>query len=112
MQSESFPVFQAVSGHSVFLLYSSSYKKIPTSCLSKKFLPNLLDLGCVGLLIIMCKKLTQAQPICPRKKKFYPKFCSYICYGISNLKKMKFNINFIPRYKVLHFHTSALVSLI
>lgn len=31
-----------------------------------------------------------------------------MCFGISNLKRTKFNINFIPRYKILHFHTLAL----
>lgn len=40
----------------------------------------------------------------PNEKKFYPKFCSYMCFGISNLKKKKFNIKFVPRYKILHFH--------
>lgn len=43
--------------------------------------------------------------MCPMKKKFYPKFCSYMCFGISNLtKKSSLISNFLPRYKILHFH--------
>jgi hypothetical protein len=84
-------------------------KKFPPSCLSKKILPHLLDLGCVRLLIT---KLTWAWSMCPMKKNSIQNF-AHICvleYQIS--KKFKFNINFKASYKILHFHTLALVSLI